>query len=158
MSKHTLMSARTSATLALAALLLAGCSGNDMSRTFGFTRDAPDEHTATTQVPLSMPPGFSARPPSPGAQQLPTQQEAEQAPVPPTASTAVPPGQAALVQAAGPPPPANIRAQVDRGASDEAQQSDSFVDKLMFWQDDAAHGRTPIIQRSDKKGWLGGLF
>ena len=42
------------ATLALGTLLLGGCSNTDLSRTFGFSRDAPDEYTVTTQVPLSM--------------------------------------------------------------------------------------------------------
>jgi len=178
------------ATLALAALLLAGCGGNDLSRTFGFTRDAPDEYTVTTQVPLSMPPDFTVRPPQPGAprpQQTSEQQQAEQALVPQTALTGTPtgeasPGQAALVQAAGPTPPASIRAQVNNAAAAEAQQSQGFVDKLMFWREprppgivvdpqkeaqrireNAALGRsqdtgnTPIIQ-PEKKAWLQGLF
>ena len=178
------------ATLTLAALLLAGCGGNDMSRTFGFTRDAPDEYTVTTQVPLSMPPDFTVRPPQPGAprpQQISEQQQAEQALVPQTALTGTPTGEAsagqdALVQAAGPTPPANIRAQVNNAAVAEAQQSQGFVDTLMFWREpappgivvdpqkeaqrireNAALGRsqdtgnTPIIQ-PQKKGWLQGLF
>ncbi len=178
------------AMLALTALLLAGCSGSDLSRTFGFTRDAPDEYTVTTQVPLSMPPDFTVRPPQPGAprpQQTSEQQQAEQALVPQTALTGTPtgeasPGQAALVQAAGPTPPANIRAQVNNAAVAEAQQSQSFVDTLLFWREqpppgvvvdpqkeaqrireNAALGRsqdtgnTPIIQ-PEKKGWLQGLF
>lgn len=178
------------ATLALATLLLAGCSGSDLSRTFGFSRDAPDEYTVTTQVPLSMPPEFTVRPPQPGAprpQQISEQQQAEQALVPQTALTGTPtgeasPGQAALVQAAGPAPPANIRAQVNNAAATEAQQSESFVNTLMFWREppppgivvdpqkeaqrireNAALGRsqntgdTPIIQ-PESKSWLGGLF
>jgi Protein of unknown function (DUF3035) len=178
------------AALALAALLLAGCSGSDLSRTFGFTRDAPDEFTVTTQVPLSMPPEFTVRPPQPGAprpQQTSEQQQAEQALVPETALNGTPtgeasPGQSALVQAAGPTPPLNIRYQVNNSAAAEAQQSEGFVDKLMFWRtppppgivvdpqkeaqrirENAALGRsqdtgnTPIIQ-PEKKGWLQGLF
>ena len=179
------------ATLALTAVLLAGCgSGSDLSRTFGLTRDAPDEYTVTTQVPLSMPPDFSVRPPQPGAprpRQVSEQQQAEQALVPQTALTGAPTGevsagQQALVQAAGPTPPANIRAEVNGEASAEAAQNDSFVDKLMFWRsppppgivvdpqkeakrirENAALGRsqdagdTPIIQPK-QKGWLEGLF
>jgi hypothetical protein len=178
------------AALALPALLLAGCSGSDLSRTFGFSRDAPDEYTVTTQVPLSMPPDFTVRPPQPGAprpQQMSEQQQAQQALVPQTALNGTPagepsPGQAALVQAAGPTPPLNIRYQVNNAAAAEAQQNDSFVDKLMFWRtpappgivvdpqkeaqrirENAALGRsqdignTPIIQ-PEKKGWLQGLF
>jgi hypothetical protein len=178
------------AALTLAALLLAGCSGSDLSRTFGFTRDAPDEYTVTTQVPLSMPPEFTVRPPQPGAprpQQTSEQQQAEQALVPQTALTGTPtgeasPGQSALVQAAGPAAPANIRAQVNNAAAAEAQQSESFVNTLLFWREppppgivvdpqkeaqrireNAALGRsqntgdTPIIQPASKS-WLSGLF
>jgi hypothetical protein len=176
--------------LALVALLLAGCGTTDLSRTFGFTRDVPDEYTVTTQTPLSMPPEFNVRPPSPGAarpQQVSTQRQAEEALVPQTALTGVPAGQAssgqaALVQAAGPAPPSNIRAEVNGEAAATAQQNQGFVDTLMFWRDtpppgiavdpkreaqrikeNAALGRsqdsgdTPIIQPA-KKGWLEGLF
>jgi hypothetical protein len=171
--------------------LLAGCSsGADLSRTFGFTRDAPDEFTVTTQVPLSMPPDYNIRPPNPGAarpQQLSTQQQAQEALVPQTALTGEPTGQAssgqaALVQAAGPAPPKNIRAEVNGEAAAQAQQNQTFVDTLLFWRptqspgivvnpekeaqrikENAALGRsqdngdTPIIQPA-KKGWLESLF
>ena len=180
----------TPAALALVAVLLAGCGTTDLSRTFGFTRDAPDEFTVTTQTPLSMPPEFNIRPPSPGAArpgQLSTQQQAEEALVPQTALTGMPAGQAsagqaALVQAAGPTPPANIRAEVNGEAAAAAVQNQGFVDTLMFWRptpppgivvdpqkeaqrikQNAALGRsqdtgdTPIIQ-PPKKGWLESLF
>ena len=48
-------------------ILLAGCSGDKLTRTFGLTRDAPDEYTVTTRAPLSMPPDYNLRPPRPGA-------------------------------------------------------------------------------------------
>ena len=74
------------------ALALAGCGNSDtLSRTFGLTRDAPDEFTVTTRAPLSMPPDFSLRPPRPGAprpmEQSPRTQ-AEEALVPQTALAA----------------------------------------------------------------------
>ncbi len=179
------------ATLTLATLVLAGCgSGMDLSRSFGLTRDAPDEFTVTTQVPLSMPPNFNVRPPDPGAprpQQLSEQQQAQEALVPQIALNGPPTGapstgQAALVQAAGPTAPTNIRNEVDNEAAAAANQNESFVDKLLFWREspppgivvdpqkeaqrireNAALGRsqdsgnTPIIQPR-KKGWLEGLF
>jgi hypothetical protein len=178
-------------TLALAAASLAGCGNTtDLSRSFGLTRDAPDEFTVTTQVPLSMPPDYSIRPPNPGAsrpQTVSEQQQAEQAMVPQTALTGEPTGQAsagqaALVQAAGPTPPANIRAEVNGEAAAAAQQNQGFVDTLMFWREapppgivvdpqkeaqrireNAALGRsqdqgdTPIIQPRPKS-WLDSLF
>ena len=52
----------------LASLLgVAACSGDELTRTFGLTRDAPDEFQVTTRAPLSMPPDFTLRPPRPGA-------------------------------------------------------------------------------------------
>ena len=53
---------------ALAAVVaLTGCSGDELTRNFGLTRDAPDEFTVTTRAPLSMPPNYQLRPPRPGA-------------------------------------------------------------------------------------------
>jgi len=175
--------------VALAALLLAGCS-TDLSRDFGFTRDAPDEFTVTTRAPLSMPPDYTLRPPRPGEarpQEQSARQQAEEALAPQIALTGTPAGedsagQRALVQEAGPPAPANIRALVNNAAAAEASQNSSFVDTLLFWRtprqpgvvvdpqkeaqrirENAALGRsqdtgdTPIIQPR-KQGWLESLF
>src|ERR1700749_1505982 len=60
-------------------LLLGGCSGDSLSRTFGLTRDAPDEYTVTTRAPLSMPPDYSLRPPRPGEARPQEQSERQQA-------------------------------------------------------------------------------
>jgi hypothetical protein len=176
--------------LLLAPLLLAACSGDDLSRSFGLTRDAPDEFTVTTQAPLSMPPNFNLRPPQPGEarpQNISPRMQAEEALTPQIALSGAPSaqesaGQQALVQAAGPSAPSNIRSEVNREAAARASQNTSFVDTLMFWRstpppgivvdpqkeaqrlrENAALGRnpdigdTPIIQPT-KKGWLEGLF
>ncbi len=168
-------------------LLLAGCS-DSLTRTFGLTRDAPDEYTVTTRAPLSMPPDFNLRPPRPGAprpQEQSERQQAEEALVPqlalgvPTGTAS--PGQAALVQEAGPAAPADIRRRIDQDASTE-NADDSFVDKLLYWRKpDTQHaqvdatkesqrlrqnaalgeapdvGDTPIIQ-TKKTGWFTNLF
>ncbi len=166
------------------AVLLAGCGGDGAaSRFFGLTRDAPDEFTVTTQPPLSIPPDFNLRPPQPGAPRPQTQSDraaAEAALAPQTAlggdSAGMSPGQAALLQAAGPAAPGDIRQQI---ATDNRQAAQpGFVDKLMFWRSDtppagvavdpakeqeriranqalgrpADTGDTPIIQR-DKSLW-----
>jgi hypothetical protein len=132
-------SVRAGAVLA-ATVLLAGCGGNDLSRTFGLTHDAPDEFTVTTRAPLSMPPDYSLRPPRPGAprpQERSERTQAEQALVPQqalgVAAGADSPGQDALVSQAGPAAPTNIRAQVDQDAQLD-QPGQSFTDKLLFWR------------------------
>src|SRR5271156_376489 len=102
-------------------LLLGGCSGDGLARTFGLTRDAPDEYTVTTRAPLSMPPDYNLRPPRPGVPRPQEQSEREQAAealVPQlalgTPQGNVSPGQAALLEQTGPAAPAGIRATVDQ--------------------------------------------
>jgi hypothetical protein len=169
---------------------LAGC-GSDFTRTIGFNRDAPDEFRVTTRAPLSMPPDFDVRPPRPGAprpQERSLTTQAEEALVPEAALNrdagpgAPTPGEQALIAQAGPPAPANIRAEVNSEAQIEAQ-SHSFTDSLLFWkaptqpgavvdpkaeaqrlQQNAAlgesptTGNTPIIQRKTKPGLFDTLF
>jgi hypothetical protein len=126
--------------LGCALVLLGGCATGDLSRTFGLTRDAPDEYTVTTRAPLSMPPDYNLRPPRPGAPRPQEQSEREQA-----AAALVPqlalgapqggasPGQAALLQETGPAAPADIRAKVDREAN-QANGDEGFIDKLLYWR------------------------
>lgn len=178
------------ALLGCAAIALTGCNGlgDTLSRNFGLTRDSPDEFSVTTQAPLAMPPDYSIRPPVPGAprpQDVPDRQQAEQALIPQTALTpqtgAMSQGQEALLAAAGPPAPANIRAEI---AQDHSLNNpgESFADRLMFWRpapqpgivldptkeaqrlrQNAALGQspelgeTPIIQPKPR-GWLEGIF
>lgn len=126
---------------------LTACSGDELTRTFGLTRDAPDEFQVTTRAPLSMPPDFSLRPPTPGArrpQELTTRQQAEAALVPDSINqsngrTPLSPGEQALVSASGGPAPANIRAEVDNDAALSSTDR-SFADRLMFWRSAPAPG------------------
>lgn len=123
---------------------VAACStsGDSLSRSIGLTRDVPDEFVVTTRAPLSMPPNFSLRPPSPGAQrpqEMTQSLAAETALVPETALAGTPVqgtlsrGQTALLDAAGPPAPADIRTTVNRDAASEADNH-GLTDKLMFWK------------------------
>ena len=129
-----------------AALALTACGGDELTRTFGLTRDAPDEFQVTTRAPLSMPPDFALRPPQPGArrpQELSMRQQAEAALVPDAVNqsagrTPLSPGEQSLVQSSGRAAPANIRAEVD---NDTASTSDrSFTDRLMFWRSTPPQG------------------
>ena len=175
----------------LVAIGLSGCAGDDLSRTFGIVRDTPDEFTVTTRAPLSMPPDFSLRPPVPGAArpQEETAPDAAQAALVPQSALVDPQagastrGQQALLAAAGPPAPADIKRRIEHDAALD-QPSESLTDRLEFWRQpplagvvvdptreaqrlrqNAALGQseqtgdTPIIQRpTQDTGLLNGLF
>jgi hypothetical protein len=138
------MSPRAPLLFALAALALNAC-GTSTQRSFGFTRDAPDEFQVTTRAPLSMPPSIGELPtPQPGSprpNELSPRQAAETALVPtlalnPRAGRTTRPSSAetALVAQAGRPTNPDIRAQVDRESLKLDQPDRSLVDRLMFWK------------------------
>lgn len=169
------------------AVLLSGCS-EGLVRTFGLSRDAPDEFTVTTRAPLSMPPDYNLRPPRPGAprpQEQSARQQAEEAIAPQLALGAPQgtssPGQSALLQEIGPAAPSDIRAEVDRDAAN-GTANDSFIDKLLYWRkpsneaaqvdpskesqrlrENAALGQGPNVGdtpiiQPKKTGWFSSLF
>lgn len=164
---------------------LAACSGTDLARSFGLSRNSPNEFLVTTRAPLSMPSSFSLQPPRPGAprpQEMSASRSAEAVLVPQTALSgpaAMGPAQQAFVKAAGPAAPPDIRQLL----AQDANATPSLTDRLMFWksakpkgvvvnaqaearrlQENAALGRpptagvTPIIQPDDNSGFLGSLF
>jgi hypothetical protein len=177
---------------------LTACGNSEgVTRAFGLTRDAPDEFQVTTRAPLSMPPDFTLRPPQPGVTRPQEQSQRRQAEAtlspqvelgddplgnpPPAgngrggananAANGLTTGQRALVDAAGPSAPADIRRKLGAEASLD-DRGPSFTDRLLFWRptpqpgvvvdpqreaqrlrENAALGRsveagdTPIIQR-----------
>ena len=121
-------------------LLLGACSGDELSRNFGLSRDAPDEFQVTTRAPLSMPPDYSLRPPRPGVarpQEITQRQQAEAALNPDALFTAPErsgsTGERALVAQAGPAAPADIRNKVDADSQLDNPPR-AFTDRLMFWK------------------------
>jgi hypothetical protein len=132
----------------VAVLSLTACSG-DLERTFGLTRDAPDEFTVTTRAPLSMPPDYTLSPPRPGAsrpQELSATQAAEAALVPQAVlDTQAGPesaGQQALVSEAGPAAPADIRDKLNAEQQLDAPHR-GLTERLMFWKSAPEPG-TPL--------------
>jgi hypothetical protein len=133
----------------LALVLTLGACSSDVERTFGLTRDAPDEFTVTTRAPLSQPPDYTLTPPRPGAvrpQELTAQQSAEAALAPDTAlapsggpDTA---GQQALVAQAGPAAPADIRDRINAEQQLDVPRQ-GLSEKLMFWKSNPEPG-TPL--------------
>jgi Protein of unknown function (DUF3035) len=157
---HMTRFARTIAALGTL-FALAGCGGigDELTRAFGLTRDAPDEFQVTTRAPLSMPPDLQLRPPRPGTPRPQEQSErtaAEAALVPQAAlgsddpAGGVSAGQSALVQAAGPAAPADIRRKVDADASMAAADT-SLTDRLMFWKQKPPPGVVVDPQRESQR-------
>jgi hypothetical protein len=135
---------------ALLGLALAACSsGNDMTRTFGTSRDAPPDIVATSRMPLSAPPALSVRPTQPdvlgSAQRTrPTRDQAS-----------VGAGQDAFLQASGPAAPPGVRREID-ASSGLAYPPRAFVERLMTWT--PGPGYTPVFDQASQGGWFSWLF
>lgn len=187
--------------LAIGMLAVAGCS--DARRTLGLERIPPDEFTVVSRAPLSIPPEFNLRPPRPGAPRPQEGTVRDQAAAAvfgagteassgaasadfqlgSASATTVSPGEAALLAQAG-AEQANpeIRQIVDRESTALAVADRTFIDRLIFWQDQpppgtvvdarlesqrlrenaalgqpVTEGETPIIVRK-KRAPLEGLF
>jgi hypothetical protein len=173
------------------ALGLSACGG--FRDQLGLNKQSPDEFRVVSRAPLTVPPDFQLRPPEPGAprpQVGTTAQQAERAVFRNTTiaqQTASAPnrtaGEQALLDAAGAQAadPA-IRAIVNRETKQLNDESERFVDLLVFWnaqspagtivdpvaetrrlQENAALGQpattgpTPQIERR-RKAPLEGLF
>jgi Protein of unknown function (DUF3035) len=128
---------RSVACVAVFAIALTGCS-SETKKTFGLEANPPDAFAVGTQAPLSLPPELGQlQPPNPG-EPRPQQVDAAQAGAnvinPANAITPAPsaasPGEAALLNQAGPTPPAGIRAEVNQQAL-IASKPPGFVSKLM---------------------------
>ncbi len=188
------MKIRTLFAVSALPLLLAGC-GDNVMRNLGLAHDAPDEFQVTTRAPLSMPPDFNTlQQPTPGVRRPQEQspRDAAEAVLNPQASfdrasgrqgtARASGGEAALLSAAGPNAPADIRSQITRESESLNSADRGLTDRLLFWRDtpqpgtaldaqreaqrlrdNAAQGQpqttgdTPVIQR-ENRGLFEGLF
>jgi Protein of unknown function (DUF3035) len=123
------------------AALTTGCSGNNVLGDLGLEAPVPNAFLVTTQPPLALPPNLnSLPPPQPGVtrpQAVPPRVQAEETLVPQVAlsGSAGPgsPGQSALVKAAGPPPPADLRAELAQQAAKD-HPGQGVLAWMLFWQ------------------------
>jgi len=140
------------------ALTVAACGG--FRNSLGLNKQSPDEFRVVSRAPLTLPPDYNLRPPEPGAprpQVGTAAQQAEravfansqnaalqqQASAPRTA------GEQALLSAAGAGDvDPNIRIIVDRETKQINEESDYFVDRLVFWntQDPAGTVVDPVAE------------
>lgn len=137
-------------TVVLASALILGACSQETSRTFGFTRDAPDEFSTARRVPLSLPPDYALRPPTPGAprpQEVSARDGAEQTLLGAGAAAAanVSTGEAALLAEAGrsPGPSDAIRRRVDEESRRLDMPDRTLADRLIFWRPPPPPG-TPV--------------
>ena len=147
--------------LALLAPATAGCSST--KEMLGLTKRSPDEFQVVSRAPLSMPPDYSLRPPTPGAprpqegttrdqaqgivtgyagrststlqpDQIPSIGEGE-------ATSTESAGESAFLQSAsltGIDP--NIRKMVDQETAADQDASQTFLDDLVFWRAPEPYG------------------
>ncbi|WP_174504584.1 DUF3035 domain-containing protein [Acidiphilium sp. C61] len=142
--------------LLLGPLLLAGCS--HPAKTFGLELSPPDAFAVGTEAPLSVPPDLQTLPPPvPGAprpQQVSAAGEAQSLLAPQSTlqpgSTSLGPAQQALLQQAGPTPPAHIRATINRQAEQESRGT-GFVDSLMSFGGKTQGGNQVVNAQSEQK-------
>jgi hypothetical protein len=140
-----------------AVLAAAGCSDTGVRR-FGTASAGGSEIRATAPPPLSVPPSLSDRPSRAGAAPDETPAQASAA-TPPDQDRAAPvsTGQDAIIDAAGPSAPANIRQRVEQDQQIR-HQDQGFTDQLLFGQPGVSAGaQTPLIQ-SGSKSWLDSIF
>lgn len=132
--------------------ILSGCE--DARQAFGLERNVPDEFAVVSRAPLSLPPDYALRPPQPGAprpQEPNTRQQAQrvvlatadrQGAAEAAANRAdLSSGETVLLSRAGAEEAApNIRRTVDQETGNLMRADESFVNRLMFWQDNPPQG------------------
>jgi len=148
----------------LAAVALTGCDGTKQALGLG-GKKAPDEFTVITKAPLIIPPDFSLRPPVPGQkgpQELLAENSAKAAllggarnTTPATHSDAVAAGVstgelALLRQAGAENVDPNIRQIVNTETNVLAENDETFMEMIMFWQDQPPFG-TVVDPAKEKK-------
>lgn len=147
------------AALAVAVPALAGgCSS--VKEQLGLTKQSPDEFKVVSRAPLSMPPDYNLRPPTPGAprpQEGTTRDQAAAAvfgypgaglqpdQIPPIgegeSEAAQSSGESALLQSAGAGGvDPNIRQLVDGETAADEADSRTLADTLVFWRDPEPYG------------------
>ena len=119
---------------------LSGC--NSAAQALGITKVTPDEFRVVTKAPLTIPPDYSLRPPSPGEprpQELQPESAARSAILGIRASEQRSEGEKLLAaKAGGDKADPLVRYVVDDEFGDLAHKDPTFADRVMFWTKTAA--------------------
>jgi hypothetical protein len=122
--------------LGLLAVTVSACS--PMAKALGVSKASPDEFRVVAQAPLTTPPDYSLRPPSPGEprpQELQPESQARLALLGANAAVARSEGETLLVGRAGvDKADPLIRYVIDDEFGAVSHKDKSFADKLMFWR------------------------
>ncbi|MBL8696942.1 MAG: DUF3035 domain-containing protein [Alphaproteobacteria bacterium] len=156
---------RLSALAVLAvALSLGACT--DFRKAAGWDKAPPDEFRVISRAPLSLPPDFGLRPPTPGAPRpqegTPTDQArsavtGSRTPARNTSpnavqrSTSSPAEQALLTRVGADRVDPSIRETVNREASQLADAEKTFTDRLIFWRDPPPSGTVIDAEREQQR-------
>ena len=149
--------------IGLVAVAFAASGCESARKAFGNKKSAPDEFVVYKRPPLTLPPEYGLRPPTPGVdrpQLVSPRDEAKTAvlssggpqrqaqPV----QTGATPGVAALLDKTGAraADPA-IRETVDRESTVLATEDRRFIDKLIFWVDDAPYPGTIVDAKKEQQ-------
>jgi hypothetical protein len=169
MSSNPFASTRAPLWLVAGALALGGCA--DARKAVGWDKNPPDEFRVVSRAPLSLPPDFGLRPPTPGAprpQEGSTTDQARNAVTggrSPARTTGAGPaasvpvqrqtqstGEAALLTRAGADRiDPTIRSTVDREARAVADADRSFTDRLIFWREPDPPGTVIDAEREQQR-------
>lgn len=145
---------------------LAACS-QETKEQLGLSRTPPDEFAVVTRAPLSVPPDYHLRPPSPGADrpmEISTRDTARQTVFgvddvdqSGVASSGVTPSEGFMDRIGATSSNPDIRQVVDAETAQNADANQPTAEKLMFWRDDDKNAGTPIdpaeeMQRLEEEG------
>jgi hypothetical protein len=145
----------------LVAITALSACGKNLQEDLGLVKKAPDEFAVVTRAPLSVPPDYTLRPPTPGSQrpmEISTKDAARQSVFGKSdmtsggvANTSTPSGSFLDKVGATNSDPA-IRQVIDSEMQAGAEDNRSTGDKLMFWRSQNAKAEgTPIDPIAEKK-------
>ena len=118
-----------------------GCSLESTRDALGLGKQSPDEFLIVEQAPLSVPPNYELRPPSPGdleSQYANLRERAEEILLGPGSGSEVPVSEAELVflsDAGALHADAGIRRTIDSENGIRLIEDDRFIKDLMFWSE-----------------------
>ena len=148
--------------LCVLALVAATAGCESARKSFGGAKSAPDEFVVFKRPPLSLPPGYGLRPPSPGAARLQTGSPREdarkavlgartakrQSPQDANLSRGL---QTLLRETGANAADADIRKVIDAETSVFAKEDKLFVNKLIFWVDEPQAPATVVDAKKERQ-------